>query len=73
MPFIRADRRSDRVVIDHSVSFDLDQPVTVNKARNFYYGAGGPYASKILAMDTGHRRPVLNANEQNPGAHHLAQ
>lgn len=62
-----------RVVIDHGIGFDLNQPVPINKARDLHHRARRPYAPKILAVNTGHHRPVLNASEQNPCSHHMAQ
>src|SRR5262249_36166260 len=61
-----------RIVIDHRVGFDLNQPVPIDEARNLNYGAYWPYAAEILTVDTSHQRPVLNAREQNPRPHHVA-
>jgi hypothetical protein len=63
----------NRVVIDHGISLDLNQPVPINKARDLYHSARWPYVPKILPVNTGHQRPVLNAREQNPRSHHMAQ
>jgi len=62
-----------QAVIDHGIGFDFNEPVPVNEACDLHYGASRPYACKIFAMDPGHRRPILDASEQNPGSHDMAQ
>ena len=42
------------MVIHHGISFDLNQPVPINKGRDLRYGARWPYVPKILAVYAGH-------------------
>ena len=61
------------IIVDHGVSFDLQQPVGVNESRYLHDRVDGTNVSKELAVHRRHRLPVVNAGEQDPGPHDVAK
>jgi hypothetical protein len=58
--------RSDPVlVIDDSISFDLDKPIRIDEADDLHDGVRRPDVAEELAMDGGHGFPILDAGEKD--------
>ena len=75
---LKSNRRNDtsgraRVVIDHRVSFDLEQPIGVDEARHLHDRVDGTDVPEELAVHRCHRLPIVDARKQNSGSHDVVK
>jgi hypothetical protein len=60
-------------IIDYGVSFELDQPIEINKPCYLHNGVRGSNRAKVFAMNCGDCLPILDPHEQHASANHLCQ
>jgi hypothetical protein len=61
------------LLINYSISFELDQPIRIDKARDLHDCICGANLAKKLAVNCGDALPILDADKKSTSANHLSQ
>src|SRR2546423_1424186 len=60
-------------VSEYGISFELDEPIGINKSRDLHNRVRWSNLAKELAMDFCDRLPILDAHQKGAGANHVPQ
>lgn len=72
-PMGLVDSRLGVRIVHDGISLNLDHPLGVDEARHLHNRVGRANVAEVLAVDGRHGLPVVDAGQQNPGAHDLRQ